>query len=80
MAIPGSTIRELKKQAKDDAKASALREKAARLRMDASKMETKAARHRAKAQELESKANRLSKRAIQAPAAPPKTAASKQEP
>ncbi len=72
VSIPGSTIRELKRQAKQDAKAAALREKAAKLRLDASKLEAKAARSKAKAQELEGQANRMSKRPIQLPAAPPK--------
>lgn len=80
VSIPGSTIRDLKKQAKDDAKAASLREKAAKLRLDATKLETKAARHKAKAQELEGQANRLSKRPIQVPAAQPRLAPSEPEP
>ena len=65
VAIPGSTIRELKRQAKQEAKAASLREKAAKLRLEASKLEAKAARSKAKAQELEGQANRLSRRGVQ---------------
>lgn len=71
VAIPGSTLKELKRQAKMDAKAAALREKAASLRLKSSKLEAEAAQAKAKAEELETKANQLSKRPIQVPSPRP---------